>query len=91
MKSVLFAMMTLLTTAAWAQPIELKAGATVVINGEVVSCQGPSEEEMAPACSIKQDGAYYRLYAGSTIVETFVSFDSAIAGAKKMKDAGLCR
>lgn len=92
MKKIILASLVFLgTAAAVAQPISLKPGSTVVINGDVVSCQGPSEDQLPPACAIKQDGYYYRLYAGSYIVESFNTFDLALAGAKKMREAGMCR
>ncbi len=79
------------SSLCFAQTINLPAGNSVVIGGELVTCQGPSEPNLPPACSIRQDGSSYHLYAGSTIAETFYSFSDAVAGAKKMKDAGLCR
>ncbi|MGZ3774898.1 MAG: hypothetical protein ACXVCY_01050 [Pseudobdellovibrionaceae bacterium] len=77
--------------ASFAQPIQLKPGATVVLNGDVVSCQGPSEENLTPQCSIRQDGSYYRVYSGTTVVNSYWSFSEAVEGVKTLKTTGLCR
>lgn len=82
---------SLFSVVASAQPIDLQAGSSIVINGEVITCLGTPADQLAPLCSIKQDGGYYRLYAGASIAESFNYFDQAMAGARKMKEAGLCR
>lgn len=74
---------------AFAQPIALQPGSNVVINGDIVSCNGPAADQL-PSCSIKQDNGFYRLYVGSTVAESFYTFNDAVAGAKKLKEAGLC-
>ena len=93
MKNTALGLIVCLSSAvAIAQPISLAPGSSVVIGGELVSCQGPASGNLPPACSIKQDGNNtYLLYAGDSIVERFYSFSDAINGAKKMKEAGLCR
>lgn len=93
MKQVLIAsLITLASLTASAQPIHLKPGSSIIINGDVVSCEAPlTDPATTPVCSIKQDGYYYRVYSGSTLAETFGSFENAIEGVKKMKQAGLCR
>ncbi|MGZ5278626.1 MAG: hypothetical protein ACXWC9_01710 [Pseudobdellovibrionaceae bacterium] len=92
MKNIMICLIALFASAsAFAQPINLQAGSSVVINGDLVSCEGPSEENLPPACSIKQDSSFYRLYAGTVIAESFHTFAAAVEGAKKMKEAGLCR
>lgn len=85
-------LMTLASSIAFgqAQTINLKAGSSVVLGGQLVTCEQQIDLEK-PACSIKQDGGYYRLYAGTAIVESFYNFNAALEGAKKVKDAGLCR
>jgi len=91
MKNVLIAsLITLGSAAAFAQPISLQPGSSVVVNGDLVSCLAP-ENMNVPACSIKQDGSYYRVYAGNTIAQTYAYFDQAIDGVKQMKSVGLCR
>jgi len=85
------ALLTLCSAAALAQPINLQSGSSIVINGDVVSCQGPATDSLAPACTIRQDGYYYRVYAGDTISQSYTDFDSAINGVKAMREAGLCR
>ncbi len=91
MKTVLIAASILVSPLfAFAQPISLQPGSTVVINGDVVSCNGPATDQL-PVCSIRQDAGFYRLLSGNTVVESFYSFNDAIAGAKKLKDAGLCK
>ncbi|MEZ0391908.1 MAG: hypothetical protein ACAH59_06815 [Pseudobdellovibrionaceae bacterium] len=89
-KVILVLLASFATSAAWAQPINLRSGTSVVINGDVVTCEGPNQE-LLDACSIKQNGNHYRLYVGDSVVETFYSFDQALDGAQKMKEAGLCR
>lgn len=92
MKTILItSLLCLASSAALAQPISLKAGSSVVIAGNLVSCEGPSEDSLPDACAIKQNGTQYILYVGETVAETFYSFNAAVAGAKQMKEAGLCR
>lgn len=93
MKHLLIAsLVTLSSFAAFAQPISLKPGSSVVVNGDLVSCEAPQNDNSAlPVCTLKQDGSYYRVYAGTVIAETYYSFNEAINGVKKMKEAGLCR
>ena len=90
-KSFLALIVSFSAVSVYAQPVSLKAGSSVVINGDLISCEGPSSDQLPPACSIKQDGNTYRLYIGSTVAESFYSYDLALVGAKKKKDAGLCR
>ncbi|MNJ91166.1 hypothetical protein D3C87_88130 [compost metagenome] len=90
-KMITVAALLLVPFTSFAQPISLQPGSSVVINGDVVSCLGPSEQDLPPACSIRQDGSYYRLYAGNSIAQSFHTFEHALDGAKRMKAAGLCR
>jgi hypothetical protein len=80
-----------LSASAFAQPITLQPGNSVVINGDLVTCVGNRPEDLPPACSIRQDSYYYRVYAGSVIAESYNTFNAALEGVKKMKEAGLCR
>ncbi|MGZ3770679.1 MAG: hypothetical protein ACXVCP_13795 [Bdellovibrio sp.] len=80
--------------ASFAQPVLLKPGSSVEINGDVISCDGPTDGNLLPQCNLQQDLKYsnvYLVYAGSTVVNTFVGFDQALEGLKKIKVAGLCR
>ncbi len=90
-----FATMTIITSlinlSAFAQPISLKPGSSIVISGNEVSCEGPSDDALVPACSIRQNGSFYQLIVEEKIVESFYTFNAAVEGAKKMKEAGLCR
>lgn len=91
MKNILIAtLVTLAPALSFAQPITLQPGSSVVINGDVVSCVGAPADQL-PACGIKQDGNAYRLYAGSTVMQSYYGFESALEGAKKAREAGLCR
>lgn len=76
--------------AALAQPITLRPGSNVVINGDIVSCEAEAGAQL-PACSIRQNSSAYILYAGDVVMQTFYNFDQAIEGAKKARAAGLCR
>lgn len=93
MKNLIIAsLVTFSSFAAFAQPISLKPGSSVVVNGDLVSCEAPQNDTAdLPVCSIKQDGYFYRVYAGNVIAESYSYFDQAIQGVKKMKEAGLCR
>jgi hypothetical protein len=92
MKTIIAALaLSLFSFAAAAEQIDLTAGSSVVISGHVVTCQGPSAEEQAPKCSIRQNGSKYQLYSDDYVVNTFWSFEDALAAASKMKTAGLCR
>lgn len=92
MKAILIvSLLSLVSVSAFAQPVSLRPGSSIVINGDVVTCQGPSEDQLAPACTVKQDGNYYRMYIGTTIAESYHSFGQALAGVKLAKEAGLCR
>jgi ABC-type thiamine transport system ATPase subunit len=92
MKTIMTALLISLASAsALAQPINIPAGGSIQINGDTVNCQGPSQSSLPPACSIHQEQNVYHLYVGENVAETFYSFNSAVEGAKQMKDAGLCR
>jgi len=92
MKTIMTALLISFASAsALAQPISIPAGGSIAINGDIVTCQGPAESSLPPACTIHQEQTYYRLYVGANVAETFYSFNSAVEGAKQMKDAGLCR
>jgi hypothetical protein len=92
MKTIMTALFACIASAsASAQPINLPAGGSIGINGDVVNCQGPSESSLPPACSIHQENGVYHLYVGSSVAETFYSFNAAVEGAKEMKAAGFCR
>jgi hypothetical protein len=84
-------LLTFASLSAFAQPINLKAGSSVVVNGDLVTCEPPPAGNGVPACSIVQDGSWYRVYAGSVIAQSYYHFDEAIDGVKKMQGAGLCR
>lgn len=90
-KMIMIAVLFLTPLAAFAQPVQLKPGSSIVINGDVISCLGPAEDQRPPACSIRQDGSYYRLLVGAVVAESFYTFNQALEGAKAMKNAGLCR
>lgn len=91
MKSLLIAsLVSLSSLTAFAQPIHLQAGNSVVVNGDLITCEAPTDSAV-PLCSIKQDGSYYRVYTGNTIAESYYYFNDAIEGVKKLKAAGLCR
>jgi hypothetical protein len=91
MKTVFAAFaLSLISFSAFAQPIDLQPGTSIVINGDVISCLGNNSETL-PVCRIKQDGYYYRVYVGETVAESFNSFEQALSGVKSLKAAGLCR
>lgn len=92
MKNTIAAIATVLIPfTSFAAPIELKPGASIVVNGNVITCQGPSQDQLAPVCNIRQDGNYFRVYAGENVVNSYWKFDEAVAGVKTLKEAGLCR
>lgn len=90
-KMIITAAILVVPFTSFAQPIQLKPGASIVLNGDVVSCQGPSDDTLAPVCSIRQDGNYYRVYTGTTVVNSYWSFNEAVEGVKTLKTTGLCR
>lgn len=69
---------------------ELRPGSSVVVNGEIIVCQAPDSSHV-PACSIRQDGTYYRVYTGATIANSYFTFDQAVSAVKELKAAGLCK
>ena len=76
---------------ASAKNIDLAPGANIVVDGDLITCKGPSTEQLPPPCTIKQDSGYFRVYAGNTIVNTYYNFDDALKAVKELKSAGLCR
>ena len=92
MKKTIVTIATVLVPfASFAAPIELKPGASIVVNGSVITCQGPSQDQLAPLCNIRQDGNFFRVYAGESVVNSYWQFAEAVQGVKTLKEAGLCR
>ncbi len=92
MKTLLIAsLMTIAPLMASAKNIDLTPGSSIVVDGDLVTCKGPSAEQLPPACSVKQDGNIYRVYVGTNIVNSYYRFEDALAGVKELKAAGLCR
>ena len=77
--------------AASAEPINLQPGSSVVIDGQIIKCEGQTVENFAPVCSIRQDGSKYRLYADENVVNTYWYFNEALKAAQDMKASGFCR
>jgi hypothetical protein len=91
MKTLLISsLITLSSLSAFAKPIDLQPGSSIVVDGNVITCLG-TPPDAVPTCAIKQDGYYYRVYAGEVVAESYHTFNEAIEGVKKMKSAGLCR
>lgn len=89
--TVVLSMVALGSFAASANPINLQPGSSVVVDGQIIKCEGQSEDSLVPVCSIRQDGSKYRLYADENVVNTYWYFDEALQAAQKMKASGLCR
>lgn len=93
MKQVLIAsLITFGSLTAFAQPVQLKPGSSVVINGDLITCEAPVNDPNAlQPCSIIQHGSAYRIYVGQNIAQSYYRFDEALEGVKQMKQVGLCR
>ncbi len=74
-----------------AKPIYLPAGGSVVIDGDVISCQSQVVGEDLPTCTVQKGQSYYFVYVGKSEMGAFLDLSGALDRIQMLREAHLCR
>ncbi len=90
MKKVFAAVLAMGLPAFAQASIDLKPGTSIVINGQLIRCEGSPEEQL-PLCAVKKDGGNFKVYAGPDLVNSYWDFNEALNAVSQLRQAGICR